>query len=265
MMPMIARTTVGPFDKRQKRQARHQLPSTRLGMGSVPYNGGTTFRIWAPNADQVYVTGSFNNWAITSTSLAYESDGMWSADIPNAKSGDEYKFVIRNGTQALLRADPYLRDVLASRKNIIVFQPCRNQSGSLQQPTSNHPPSVDNELTTYELHVGMFGHEDDDQSDESDAEFNNLPFLRAVGINAIELILVVALEGDCSSGYEPAQPFVINHNDGVPIRLRKLIKAAQEHGIIIIVDAVCNHLGSWGLDLWQFEGWNENGLRGIYL
>jgi hypothetical protein len=49
----------------------------------------------------------------------------------------------------------------------------------------------------------MFGHEDDDQSDESDAEFNNIPFLRAVGINAIELILVVALEGDCFLGYEP--------------------------------------------------------------
>ncbi|MFO0861065.1 MAG: hypothetical protein U0570_10940 [Phycisphaerales bacterium] len=34
--------------------------SLRPGMGALIYSGGTTFRVWAPNATAVSVAGTFN-------------------------------------------------------------------------------------------------------------------------------------------------------------------------------------------------------------
>lgn len=49
-------------------------PSQREGIGAYPYVEGSTpgvsFRVWAPNADSVHVTGSFNFWSPNSTRSA---------------------------------------------------------------------------------------------------------------------------------------------------------------------------------------------------
>ncbi len=42
------------------------------------------------------------------------------------------------------------------------------------------------------------------------------------------------------------------------------MKAAHEAGIAVLLDVVYNHLGPSDLDLWQFDGWSENGKGGIY-
>ena len=39
------------------------------GMGAIPGAKGTTFRVWAPHAEKVYVTGTFDDWNKTSTPL----------------------------------------------------------------------------------------------------------------------------------------------------------------------------------------------------
>src|SRR5215207_761377 len=59
-------------------------PSTRQGMGAIPHDGGTTFRVWAPHAVAVFVTGTFDGWAMDATPLAPDGDhttGTWSADV----------------------------------------------------------------------------------------------------------------------------------------------------------------------------------------
>ena len=48
-------------------------------MGTMIGAGGVTFRVWAPYAEKVYVTGIFNNWSETSNPLAKEETGYWTA------------------------------------------------------------------------------------------------------------------------------------------------------------------------------------------
>ena len=83
-------------------------------MGTAPYDGGIAFRVWAPHAERVCVTGTFNNWSKDANPLNGEGDGYWSAEIPGVKSGDQYKYIIINQDREILRNDPYARAVTNS-------------------------------------------------------------------------------------------------------------------------------------------------------
>ncbi|MGE3107890.1 MAG: alpha-amylase family glycosyl hydrolase [Phycisphaerales bacterium] len=99
--------------------AAAQTPSARPGVGAIPYPGGTTFRVWAPNATSVRVAGTFNGWSPTANPLASEGGGSWSADVPGAGEGAEYKFVLINaGT--IWKNDPRARQLTSSVGNSIV-------------------------------------------------------------------------------------------------------------------------------------------------
>ena len=56
-------------------------PSSRPGMGAVVYGGGVTFRVWAPNATQVWVRGDFDGWAEPGEAMASEGNGNYSLDV----------------------------------------------------------------------------------------------------------------------------------------------------------------------------------------
>ena len=52
-----------------------------------------------------------------------EENGDWYIDVPEAKIGDEYRYLIRNGEQELSRIDPYARQVTNSVGNGVVIDP----------------------------------------------------------------------------------------------------------------------------------------------
>jgi len=53
-----------------------------------------TFRIHAPDAKAVFVTGSFNAWKTVEFLLEKKDGGMWETTIPIAPGRYEYKFVV---------------------------------------------------------------------------------------------------------------------------------------------------------------------------
>lgn len=71
-----------------------RTPPGRSIMGAISGPKGATFRVWAPHGERVYVTGTFNGWNEASTPLDREENGYWSAHVPDAKAGDEYRYLI---------------------------------------------------------------------------------------------------------------------------------------------------------------------------
>ena len=57
--------------------------------GAKPYKGGCQFTLWAPNADDVFVIGTFNDWNKTAHWMNLNPDGWWSIDITGVMPGDE--------------------------------------------------------------------------------------------------------------------------------------------------------------------------------
>ena len=88
-------------------------PNSYPGMGTILIPGGVIFRVWAPFASAVFVAGTFNQWSETYHPFVSEGNGYWSVQVPGAKIGDEYQFMIRYGEQPLLwHNNPYAREVV---------------------------------------------------------------------------------------------------------------------------------------------------------
>jgi 1,4-alpha-glucan branching enzyme len=231
-------------------------------MGAVPYAGGVTFRVWAPFASGVSVAGGFNGWDPGTASMTLEGSGYWSLDVDGAAIGDQYKFVIANPALAtpLWKNDPYARSMTNSVGNSIVAE----TEFAWQCQGYSTPPW--NELVIYELHVGSFQFDPLSHNGRGDFDtvIGKLDYLQDLGINAIQLMPSDEFAGDISWGYNPAEIFAIEDSYGGPNGLRRLIDAAHSRGIAIIYDVVYNHLGPSDLDLWQFDGWSQDGQGGIY-
>ncbi|GGW24466.1 alpha-amylase family glycosyl hydrolase [Arenibacter certesii] len=228
------------------------------GMGAVLKDGVTTFRVWAPNADKVFVIGDFNEWKRDDLEMEMEENGYWAAVTDQAKIRDEYKYLICNGEQTLERNDPYAFEVTNSNGNSII----RNLDFDWEGDHFELPSF--NELVIYELHVGTFNRTDKDAVGTFSDVIDKLPYLKELGINCIELLPVAEFAGGISWGYNPAHPFAIEQDYGGPEGLAELVKQAHLSGIGIIMDVVYNHLGPSDVDLWQFDGWSENDKGGIY-
>ena len=234
------------------------VASSRPGMGAIPYDGGTAFRVWAPHAQRVAVAGTFNGWSAEASPLASEGSGYWSADVPGAAPGAEYKYVLTSGGQALWRLDPYAREVTGSAGNGVVYR----SEFDWGDERFAMPPW--NELVIYELHVGTFNDTPGGQPGDLAGAIARLPYLRELGINAIELMPPMEFAGGFSWGYNPAYLFAIEHDYGGPDAFKAFVTAAHAQGIAVVFDVVYNHFGPSDLSIWQFDGWSESGKGGIY-
>lgn len=238
--------------------ARAKSDDPHPGMGAILFDGGVAFRVWAPNADAVAVAGQFNEWSKDANPLHQEANGYWYGEAEGAHAGQEYQFVITNGEQELWRIDPYAQEVTNSVGNgVIVDHGAFDWEGDTFQT-----PNLNN-LVIYEMHVGSFAQGEDGKGN-LEAVTQQLDHLDRLGINAVELMPVMEFAGDLSWGYNPAHIFAVESSYGGPDGLKLFVREAHKRGISVIVDVVYNHFGPSDLDLWQFDGWSENGKGGIY-
>lgn len=227
--------------------------------GATLHEKGCHFNVWAPNADEVYVVGTFNDWNKTAHPMTVRKEGVWAVDIPGVKAGDEYRYRIVNGGNEYLRIDPYARRVTNSVGNAIIRDP-----RSISEMMRFTPPPL-NEMIIYELHIGTFGKVEGEEGPGTlEGAIRHLPYLRDLGINAVEIMPLAEFAGGYSWGYNPAHIFAVESDYGRPREFRRFVEEAHKLGIAVILDVVYNHFGPGDLDLWQFDGWSENGMGGIY-
>ncbi|HLX44684.1 MAG TPA: alpha-amylase family glycosyl hydrolase [Bryobacteraceae bacterium] len=242
--------------------------SNRPYMGAIPYNdggpSGTTFRVWAKFATSVAVAGEFNAWSTVANPLFPEGDGYWSTDVAGAEAGDMYKFVLVNPAipAPLWRMDPYAgqiaHDAAGTLNGVIASAAETYEANGYSTPPWN-------ELVIYELHIRSFVYGGGYQGTGSfQSAATKLSYLSDLGINAIELMPLGEFTGDISAGYNPAYIFAVEDEFGGPDGFRDFVNQAHQHGIAVIVDVVYNHLGDSAGDMWQFDGWSQNGKGGIY-
>jgi maltooligosyltrehalose trehalohydrolase len=159
--------------------------------------------------------------------------GYWAVSNVNVPSGTRYQFSIDKGEPTPDPASCYQPDGVHGASEVIerAFPWSDNDWRGL--PLSS--------MIIYELHVGTFT-----AQGNFEGVIDKLPYLRALGINAIELLPVAQFPGERNWGYDGVFPFAVQNSYGGPAGLKRLVNEAHRNGIAVILDVVYNHLGPEG-------------------
>lgn len=209
----------------------------------------------APNKQNVYVVGSFNDYKIDPKYLMKRSvDGKtWWLKIGGLTEGQiyTYQYLVDGLIQV---ADP-LSTLILDKSNDGFISPTTfpnlpafptQTSGHVsvvqysktpyQWKTTNFARPEKKDLVIYELLVRDFIARHDYQT-----LIDTLPYLKNLGINAIELMPVNEFENNESWGYNPSYHNALDKYYGTPDKFKELVDKCHENGIAVICDVVFNH------------------------
>jgi maltooligosyltrehalose trehalohydrolase len=196
-------------------------------LGAFPGDEGrTTFRVWAPAAGSLAVLLGGAEHELTPA-----GDGIYAAVVP-ARAGDDYQFVLDGDRRA---PDPWSR-----------AQPEGLRGPSRVVDVRDGPPDPPGwdgvaleDLVIYELHVGTFS-----AAGTFDGVIPRLAALRELGVTAIEVMPVATFAGHHGWGYDGVYVYAPHPAYGGPDGLKRLIAAAHERDLGVILDVVYNHMGA---------------------
>lgn len=191
-----------------------------------------TFRVWAPRAQTLALRIRGDDIPLR------DSDYLgWYEVQADAEHGDNYFYVL-DGAEL---PDPWSRwQPEGLRGPSRVFDPRR---------LAPFAPAPLEEIVLYELHVGTFT-----RDGSFDSAIEKLAGLAELGVNAIELMPVAEFPGRRGWGYDGVYLSAAQSSYGGPEALQRLIEAAHEHGIAVILDVVYNHLGASGVKAMEAFG-----------
>lgn len=225
-------------------------------MGAIVNKNGVTFGVWAPFAENVFVTGNFNGWG--RIQMEKDQHGYWQAEVEGAEAGSEYKFIVVKDGNEMYRNDPRSLQLTTANGNSVIA----DVEFDWQDDNFKAPPM--NEQVIYEMHVGTFNRADKASIGTFWDAAEKLDYLKDLGVNMIELMPINPMPGDRGWGYAPTYIYAVESLYGGRRGLLEFVRAAHKRGIGVILDMVYNHFGPENLDIWRFDGWGEGDKGGIY-
>lgn len=234
------------------------MSTSKKNVGALAHKSGVSFRVWAPFADSVAITGTFNDWQLTP--LDSESDGYWTVTVKGAQAGQEYKYVIMHGEEMFEKNDPRALQLTTVAGNSVVVDPEFDWGSTAPQAVPH------NHQVIYELHVGTFNRTDPATPGTFATAQAKLDYLKDLGVTTIELMPVGSMSMEREWwGYTPEYIYAVENLYGGRHQMLEFIREAHARGMAVILDVVYNHFGPGeSLDIWRFDGWSENGKGGIY-
>lgn len=208
--------------------------------GAIPSGDGVRFVVWAPEVGRLDLQLD-DGRAAGRHPLARSAEGIFETWVRGAAAGDRYAYVL-DGSEPL--PDPASRfqpDGVHGRSQVVDPSVFRWTDGRWH-------PRPPRDLVVYELHLGTFSPEG-----TFDGARARLPYLRDLGVTALELMPVADFAGTRNWGYDGVALFAPSRAYGTPDGLRRLVDAAHGHGLAVILDVVYNHLGPEGAYLSRFS------------
>ncbi len=201
-----------------------------LGVTFLP-NGMAEVLVWAPTPKQV----SIKLTEISETiALTKEALGYWYITTPLLKPGSLYTFVLDDEKECQDPASLAQPDGVEGPSKAI------DTTSFYWEDQNWVTPPLENYLL-YELHVGTFTTEGTFAAVEE-----KLDYLKALGVNAIEIMPIGQFSNARNWGYDGVFAFAAQDSYGGAADLQHLVNACHFKGISVVLDVVYNHFGPEG-------------------
>lgn len=204
-----------------------------------------TLRVWAPSAEAVRLITRSAEGGEDTHPMHRTTHGWWDSEV-SVTPGLRYGFRVDTGQGW----SPTVPDPRSTSLPDGVHGLSRVDDTGFPWTDRDWTGRVLPGSVLYELHVGTF---------TADGTFagvvEKLPYLRELGVTAIELMPVQPFGGERNWGYDGVAWHAVQESYGGREGLKTLIDAAHRHGIAVYLDVVFNHFGPDG---------NYNGVFGPY-
>lgn len=230
--------------------------------GSHRKNKNTVvFRVWAPDAKNVSVTGDFNDWSETENPMKQlkNSGGVWEAEIKNIKPYDMYKYCITAADgRTLMKCDPYgfhMETRPGTATKYYEIDDCYEWHDEKWVEGRNGKNIYESPVNIYEIHAGSWKQYDDGNFYPYRALADSLvPYVKKMGYTHIEFMPLTEYPFDGSWGYQVTGYFAATSRYGEPKDLMYLVDKCHENGIGVILDWVPAHFPKDANGLYEFDG-----------
>lgn len=231
---------------------------------------GIEFRVYAPYAANMELTGDFNNWE--GWQMDRRPDGVWTIFCDHIPQGALYKYrtTTAEGKQ-IDRADPFafyseLRPGNASRVWNIDGYAWQDQEW--MEYRKKVSKNYTRPMSIYEVHAGSWRRIQEDKDTaptEEEREFGRMPtyseladtlipYVKKHHFSHIELMPLTEHPFDGSWGYQATGYFSATSRYGDPYGLMAFIDRCHQANIGVILDVVPLHFVTDFFGLHQFDG-----------
>ncbi|GBE35340.1 1,4-alpha-glucan branching enzyme GlgB [bacterium BMS3Bbin06] len=243
-------------------EGNHLRIFEKLGSHIIERNGltGVHFAVWAPNAEEVSVIGSFNDWdPARSRMQCLDSSGIWTTFIPKIGKGALYKYHIRSKINGFVRVktDPYGFFFEERPKTATIIWPldrykwndmdwveARTKTDQLKKP-----------LSIYEVHLGSWmKREDGGFLTYRELAEKLIPYAKDLGFTHLEILPIMEHPLDASWGYQSTGYFAPTSRFGRPEDFMFFVDSCHQAGIGVILDWVPGHFPKDDHALRFFDG-----------
>ena len=218
------------------------------------------FRVWAPNADEVFLVGAFNEWEKKCPMEG--SGGLWTVSLSQNEigEGDIYKYLIVNGEREMYRSDPYSFKMdapphCASVVTEIDGYKWRDGGWMAQRREMAEVGIYSQPLNIYEMHLGSWMRKSDGaflSYVEIAEELSS--YVKQMGYTHVELLPVAEHPYYGSWGYQTGGYFAPTARYGDPCDLMRFVDIMHRAGVGVIFDLTLAHFPKDEFGLYEFDG-----------
>jgi 1,4-alpha-glucan branching enzyme len=244
-------------------EGSHYRLYEKLGSHFMTVDGeeGTYFAVWAPNAKEVFVTGSFNRWDTGSHPLRAKGvSGIWEGFIPGVMRGSAYKYhvISRANEYRYDKADPFAfhGEVPPDTGSVVWDLWYEWEDGEWMKGRSANN-GADRPISIYEMHLGSWmrvPEEGNRMLSYRELAPRLVEYLTRMNFTHVEFLPVMEHPFYGSWGYQVTGFFAPTSRYGTPQDFMYLVDTLHRHGIGVILDWVPSHFTKDGHGLNYFDG-----------
>jgi 1,4-alpha-glucan branching enzyme len=235
----------------------------KLGAHRVKKEGkeGTYFAVWAPDAERVFVVGSFNGWAKETHPLRPKgSSGIWEGFFPDVDKGSLYKYHVvgRGGGYRVDKSDPFsFFNEIPPKTASIVWDLDYSWQDRGWMENRRQRNGLDKPMSIYEVHLGSWKRKPEEGN--RSLSYRELAselaaYVEETGFTHVEFLPIMDHPFFGSWGYQVTGYFAPSGNYGTPQDFMFLIDTLHRRGIGVILDWVPSHFPTDEHGLGYFDG-----------